>query len=272
MSFLRQYMRMWQLNSPEIIAQTPTSHIYKIQYEGQTVALKILTPRGVVDEHAGMIALGYFSGRGAVQLLRHDSTGYLMEYLDGRDLLSTVKQGNDEEATYIITDVLNKLHSVDLRYQAHGLIPLRVWFRSLFVRAKQYTDSIYAQAAHLANMLLDHPQDESVLHGDIHHENIRYHSTRGWLAFDPKGLFGERTFDVANTLCNPIKMPELVQDKERLFRNARILSENLDIDMNRIFTFTFIYACLSASWSLEDNGDPSLALSVANIVKEFIST
>jgi hypothetical protein len=41
------------------------------------------------------------------------------------------------------------------------------------------------------------------LHGDIHHDNILDFGRRGWLAIDPKRLFGERGFDYANLFCNP---------------------------------------------------------------------
>jgi streptomycin 6-kinase len=50
-------------------------------------------------------------------------------------------------------------------------------------------------------MLAD-PREVRVLHGDIHHRNIRM-SGRGWLSLDPKGLVGERTYDCASSLCNP---------------------------------------------------------------------
>jgi streptomycin 6-kinase len=86
------------------------------------------------------------------------------------------------------------------------------------------------------------------LHGDIHHRNIRQ-TPRGWLTFDPKGLIGERTYDCANTLCNP-EMPELVHNETRLLTNATILADTLAIDLSRVLAFTYAYACLNASWWL----------------------
>jgi len=84
------------------------------------------------------------------------------------------------------------------------------------------------------------------LHGDIHHYNIK-HSPRGWLAFDPKGVVGERTYDCANALCNPV-MPELVHNEKRLLNNAAILAETLDLELGRVLAFAYGYACLNASW------------------------
>ena len=113
-------------------------------------------------------------------------------------------------------------------------------------------------AADLAARLLADPLDVRVLHGDIHHRNIRQ-SSRGWLAFDPKGLVGERTYDCANTLCNPFRgqprHDELVHDERRLLTAAGILADALQIDLARVLQFTFIYACLSASWALAIDDD-----------------
>lgn len=108
--------------------------------------------------------------------------------------------------------------------------------------------SIYVRSAAVAARLLADQRDIRVLHGDIHHYNIRQ-SARGWLAFDPKGLVGERTYDCANTLCNPV-MPELVHNETRLLTNAAILADMLAIELWRLLAFTYAYASLNASqWS-----------------------
>ena len=109
-------------------------------------------------------------------------------------------------------------------------------------------DSIFVRSASLAKQLLGDQREVRVLHGDIHHRNIRK-TSRGWLTFDPKGLVGERTYDCANTLCNPV-MPELVHNETRLLTNAAILAGNLTLDLPRVLAFTYAYACLNASWWL----------------------
>ena len=111
-----------------------------------------------------------------------------------------------------------------------------------------------------------------VLHGDIHHENIRYHPQRGWLAFDPKCVYGERTYDCANTLYNPHPdyFTPAFYNEARLLRNAGILAEKLAIDPPRLLAFAFTYGCLSASWSLESGDDPDHALRIAAILERHL--
>lgn len=125
------------------------------------------------------------------------------------------------------------------------------------------------------NNRLDHyladPRDVRVLNGDIHHGNI-CQFPRGWLPFDPKGLVGERTNDLANKLCYP-PITVFVHNETRLLTNAGILADMLEIDLQRVLEFTFAYACLSASWSLNRDEEKMAkwALGVARIVKPHIT-
>ncbi len=266
---LNHYLNIWDLSNPELLAETRSSHVYKVSTGDTTAVLKLLTPDGE-EERSGAAALRHFNGHGAIRLFRADDSAHLLEYAEGQDLIPLVKQGQDEKATEIIADVLNKLHAAPLESPPQGLMTLKRWFRSLFKKADadraKGVESSYVRAALLAEELLSTPGASYVLHGDIHHENIRHSAARGWLVLDPKGLFGERTYDVANTLCNPVSMPGLVENEARLLKCADILSQKLGIDSSRILAFTFVYACLSATWFLED-GDASGAAHDLKIVE-----
>ncbi len=126
------------------------------------------------------------------------------------------------------------------------------------------------RGAALAERLLADPREVRVLHGDLHHRNIRQ-SSRGWLAFDPKGVVGERTYDCANTLCNP-PISGIVHNEARLLTNAAILADALGLDLSRLLAFTYAYACLSASWSLRIGADDMVkwALGVAVIIEPHL--
>ncbi|MBX3083331.1 MAG: fructosamine kinase family protein, partial [Anaerolineae bacterium] len=174
-------------------------------------------------------------------------------------------------------DVINALHTNDSP-PPEGITPLRRWFRALFLQADQDRqkglNTIFMRAAHRADRVLDDPHEARVLHGDIHHENIR-HSSRGWLAFDPKGVYGERAYDLANTLCNPRPIYGVdTGDEGRILRNANILAEKCAIPRSRVLLFLHLYACLSASWTLEDaetGWDVANILRIAEIAERHIN-
>src|SRR5688572_9659405 len=193
---LHYYLAKWNLSDPQLLAQTMTSHIYTVAYETETVILKLLSP-SEIDEQRGAVALRYFDGHGAVHLLRCDEGAQLMEYATGDELVTLVERGEDQNATRIIAQVIQQLHSVPQNIPHDGLLLLKRWFEALFNKAasdrQAGIDSIYVRGASLAKQLLVDQREVRVLHGDIHHRNIR-ETPRGWLTFDPKGLIGERTY------------------------------------------------------------------------------
>jgi streptomycin 6-kinase len=270
---LNSYLAAWNLSNPQLLTRTATSHIYIVTHGTETAVLKLLSP-SETEEQTGALALRYFDGRGAVRLLRYDEGAHLMEYAAGEELVTLVERGQDENATRIIAQVIKQLHSVPQDAPRDGLFVLDRWFGELFTKAvadrQAGIESIYVRGAALAERLLADQREVRVLHGDIHHRNIRQ-SSRGWLAFDPKGVVGERTYDCANTLCNPV-MPELVHNETRLLTNAAILADMLALDLSRVLAFTYAYACLNASWWLRIGGEDIVqwALNVAVIIEPHI--
>jgi streptomycin 6-kinase len=214
--------------------------------------LKLFTPIGAEDESEGTIALHYFDGHGAVRLLAHDGQAQLLEYAGDEELAQWVWRGDDLPAAEIIAGVLNKLHRPQPDVPTPQLRTLRFRFRSLFEQAARDEaageSSIYVRGARVAEYLLSTPQNECVLHGDIQHHNIRLHPLRGWLAYDPKGLYGERLYDAANTVCNPSNAREIVMSEDRFLRASQVLADGMGVSLGRLRAFVFAYACLSASW------------------------
>jgi streptomycin 6-kinase len=267
---LNHYQTLWTLSAPQLLAETATSHVYTVTTPDGPAVLKLLSALGVKDEKAGAVALKYFNGNGAVRLLQADDGAHLLEYAAGEDLKARVQQGRDEEAAGIIGDTLNLLHA-QTTPPPTGLVPLQRWFRALFDYAQEDiardgSGGVYRRAAVVAENLLANPRDERVLHGDIHHENIR-HSSRGFLALDPKGLYGERTYDAANTLLNPWGLDILTESEARFLKVANILAQKTGIALPRLLEFTQAYAALSACWTLEDGGDPRHALTISALAE-----
>jgi streptomycin 6-kinase len=254
---LNYYLRLWNLRDPERLAQTPRGNVYAVYQNAEKVVLKLLTPEGVEDESDGAIVLRYFDGQGAVRLLAQHNGAHLLEYAGDEELAQMVWRGDDLAAAEIIAGVLNKLHRAQPDVAVPPLRTLRRRFRDLFRKAARDEaageSSIYVRGAGAAEHLLANPQDECVLHGDIQHHNIRLHPVRGWLAYDPKGLYGERSYDAANTLCNPAHVRDLVMSEERLLRVTQVLADGMGVGVGRLRAFVFAYACLSAAWFGDDD-------------------
>ncbi len=90
-----------------------------------------------------------------------------------------------------------------------------------------------------------------MLHGDLHHQNILLGGGGRWITIDPKGLIGERGYDIATWMMNPWGIP--LQDNYVELGNRRldIFSDMLGEDRNRLAKWAVFHAALSLCWSLE---------------------
>ncbi|VVE53578.1 hypothetical protein PHO31112_04863 [Pandoraea horticolens] len=102
-----------------------------------------------------------------------------------------------------------------------------------------------------------------MLHGDIHHANVLDFGDRGWLAIDPKGLYGERGFDYANLFCNPDGETALTPGV--FVRRVDIVTHAAALDRQRLLQWVLAWAGLSAVWRMEDGDDAQSALDVARL-------
>ena len=142
------------------------------------------------------------------------------------------------------------------------LVPLTRWFEALAPAARTH-GGLLAQADLAAQALLADPRDVVVLHGDIHHGNVLDGGERGWLAIDPKGLLGERTFDFVNILRNPDAAAALTPG--RFDHQVEVLTAAASVERQRLLEWTLAFAGLSAAWHLADGTPADLDLAVAGL-------
>jgi streptomycin 6-kinase len=266
MQRLLQCLHMWDLRPDGALIETHTSQLLPVRHVSGPAMLKVLKPAS--DEQAGADMLRYFAGIGAVRLIEAADGAWLMERA-GSDpsLVAMAVSGGDDRAAAILADCVAQLHAPRDVPAPDGLIRLDDWFRLLF--AAEADLPILARCAAVARDLLATQRDVIVLHGDLHHENV-LHSARGWLAIDPKGVIGERTYELANLLCNPQPHGAIVHRPERMLRLAMLYAERLGLDVGRILQFALAHAGLSAAWLLEDGLDASYRLRCADVLDRLV--
>lgn len=267
MQRLLQCLHKWGLQPDGGLIETHTSQLLPVRHVDGPAMLKVLKPAS--DEQAGADMLRYFAGMGAVSLIVADGDAWLMERADtDPSLIAMALSGGDDRAAANLADCVAQLHAPRDLPAPGGLIRLHDWFHSLFAREADLP--MLARCAAVARDLLATERDIVVLHGDLHHENV-LHSPRGWLAIDPKGLIGERTYELANLLCNPQPHGKVVHRPERMQRLAMLYAERLTLNVQRILGFALAHAGLSAAWSLDDGTDASYRLKCAEVLDPLVA-
>jgi streptomycin 6-kinase len=243
---------------------TPTSLVLPVRRQGVPAMLKIAREE---EERRGGRLMAWWNGDGAARVLAAEDGVLLLERATGpRSLAAMARAGQDDEATRILCRTTMRLH--EHLGAPPDLVPLDDWFKPLL--QIQSHGGVIAQARTIARELLDRPGEQVVLHGDIHHGNVLDAGSGGWVAIDPKGLFGERSFDFVNILRNPDEATALAPG--RFARQAGLIASAADLDRTRLLQWTLAFASLSAVWILDDGDRPDLDLAVANLAAAAIAS
>ena len=264
--------RRWLEALPELLAKLSTRFQLKLgepfsnlsinmvipatRSDGTEVVLKVGVPNKELLTEIESLRL--FEGRKAVRLLDADieNGALLLERISpGTSLL---KFNDDEQATAIAADVLMGLQA-DIPAE-HSFPSLQDWFQSFpRVRARYEGRSgplrqdLFDMAEQLSRELLQSISHISLLHGDLHHDNIVCSGSTDWLAIDPKGVIGEREFEVAPFLRNPMPaLLETVSTAKVLARRIDQFAELTGFDRQRLIRWGLTESILSATWDLDD--------------------
>jgi streptomycin 6-kinase len=95
-----------------------------------------------------------------------------------------------------------------------------------------------------------------LLHADLHHDNILTSQREPFLAIDPKGIVGEKGFDVGTYLINPIDFLMTLPDVKKVHRErVAIFSEMLAMTGQEVEAWGFVFSPLSGCWTVGDHGE-----------------
>lgn len=239
--------------------------------DGMPCVLKV--SRYVEETRSEIAALRLWSGAGAVRLLDADPEigALLMERLHPGTMLSEVATSDDDAATVITAGLLRQLWRP--APPGDGLIALDRWCaaydrsrQALAHGARGFPAALFRRADAIRRDLLASTETQMVLHGDMHHFNVLRAQRAEWLAIDPKGLLGDRCFDICQFLRNPLPrgVPPEVNS-----RRLDIFCAELDLDRQRIKEWCLVHAVLDACWNFEEGTSWQRAVAYAQTTLSF---
>jgi len=234
------------------------------------VVLKISKQRG--DELRAGEVLRAFAGHGAVRVLEFDRGAILLERLEpGKQLVELVQLGKDEEATQILSEVMLRMaHHAAPEHCPTVLDWAQGFDRYLHTGDNRIDESLLNEARELYQSLATSQKTTMLLHGDLHHYNVLFDSSRGWVAIDPKGVVGEVEYEVGAMLRNPTEQVDLFASTSTIERRLERLASILHLDYDRALAWAFAQAVLSAIWDIEDGyqlGPDHHTLKLARTIK-----
>jgi len=129
---------------------------------------------------------------------------------------------------------------------------------------------LVARAEEVFAAFLAEGREQVLLHGDLHHTNVLAAAREPWLAIDPKGLAGEREYEVGAFLRNPLDLASRPGAAATLDRRLDTFATMLGFDRERMRLWAMAQAVLSAVWTLEGGHVAEGMLETARILAEDV--
>ncbi|AVP87480.1 streptomycin-6-phosphotransferase [Candidatus Phycorickettsia trachydisci] len=247
---LDYYSCKWQLINLKLLSSSSTSYLLEGYQESSKskVILKFGLKSEIISEAS---ALKFYNGLGCVRLLAVDEKrGVLLRSYAYLPSLRSFFPNKDEDAVLCAVSVMKKLHSK--KPPKDGYPTIADWINSLKTHSvilKNHID----RAKSITRDLLNSSEQNVLLHGDLHHDNLLQNEQGEWIAIDPKGVVGEVAYEVGAFIRNP--MPELLKynASDIINRRIKLFSEHLGIDEERIRKWSYVQSVLAACFAIEDN-------------------
>lgn len=195
--------KQWIEDLPDLIAETSEKWSLAVEKPFPDLSYNFVAPCVCADGTNAVLKIGYnekdsvvsseakfltiLDGKGAVKLLRFDKNhcALLLERLMPGENLAKLCQTNDEEATSIAIDVMRRICQPPPKN--HDFPTLENWINKLQTAAETtFAPRLATKALNYFEELSAASEQDLLLHGDLHHENILSATRESFLAMTRK--------------------------------------------------------------------------------------
>ncbi|WP_232677023.1 aminoglycoside phosphotransferase family protein [Nocardioides sp. R-C-SC26] len=267
----RDVMAQWELVEDGEQRHGHVANVVMVRTaDGDPAVLKLGLPHAeATHEH---LALQHWHGRGAVRLVRADPGrgALLLERLQTRDL----SEAWDVEACEIVGGLYGRLH-----------VPAPPQLSDLTTSVAGWTDDLASlprdapvprrfveQAVSLGrSFLADEASTGTMIHGDLHYENVLAADRAAWLAIDPKPVSGDPHYEIAPLLWN--RWDELAGDvRGGVRRRFHAVLDAAGLEEERARDWVVVRMLHLVMWELDgrspDNDRITRHLTIAKAVQD----
>ena len=265
--------RHWLSNLPEIVGEMAKKWSLAVENPFPNLTYNYVAPCVCADGSRAVLKIGLpeendsvifgeakflkiTGGSGAVKLLQFDADyrALLLERLLPGENLAKLCQRNDQEATVIAVDIMRKICRQPPKN--HDFPILENWINKLQTAAEtKFPVRLVTKARNYFEELSDASNQNLLLHGDLHHENILSAERESFLAIDPKGVVGNIGYEIGVFLNNQRRLIWARQNlQEILAERVEQFAESFEIEPRNLRRWAFVQAVLAAWWVFEDKG------------------
>ncbi len=244
------YLDKWGLTSLGHVSNLSYNYVLKVVDDGGNPRILKLGLAGS-DFSNEVRAIEAYSGNGCAKVLKADIENgvMLLEQLIPGTMLSQLE---DEEQ--VIEEYIKVWKAIRRpRPNGQDFPSVQHWMSGLsrYQNSRAQLEGLISEELVLKAQMYfaeSYDENEELLHGDLHHENILYSDEHGWFAIDPKGVVGNPYFDLVSFLTNQLKD----NPQEKLELRINRLCEGLRLERLKLLKAALAMSILYAFWAVED--------------------
>jgi streptomycin 6-kinase len=264
------YEKRWELKIQEPFDLSYNFVAPAIRNNGEEVVLKVVLSRK--EFLAELETIKLMKGKVMVELLEYDVDSRIMILERLSPGITLAEIDSEEEAVWIAAQIMKRLwiaapEGTDIQTVTDRENSLKRIIENNPDGFKQISKETLQKALLIFKQLNSQISNPYLLHGDLHHYNILKNGD-SWVAIDPKGLIGDREYDVIQYLLN--KLPE-TNVKDTIEKRIDIFVKELNLDKKRLLLRGFSHAVLSTCWTIEDGNYNEAFLSTIDVFNELLS-
>lgn len=244
-SRVKELAQKWNLSSLRPFKNLTFNYVLSgIQNETNPIVLKIGIKNNLLKKEAE--ALAFFKHHGAVNLIDSCEDALLIQRcLPGNSLMEYVPN-RENEAIEIAVDVVRKLHSTNQKVCDFTTLDELV---SELNENHDLPNGYLQKARRIACYLLETTRNESIMHGDLHQDNILRDGNE-WKIIDPSPVIGDPIYELTSFMINPIDKLWKYDNAQEIIRNRLCkFSQIMRIDFERLAQWTFVKSVLCVIWT-----------------------
>lgn len=238
-----------------------TAVVAPVLREGEPLALKVV--RRSVDTDGEPLALRAWAGDGAVRLVAALPTDGLL-LLERLDPDLDLRSLDTDTACEVIGGLLSRLH-----VPAPAALPgLRDWSAGWLEQAHRRGElprRLVSRAVGLHRELgSDAACEATLVHGDLHYENVLAAAREPWLAIDPQPRAGHPGWDLHAVLRN--RREELGSGTALRWsarRRTEVLCDAAGMDEELARRWTIVRCVIECVWALDDDNADEVSFNIA---------
>lgn len=265
---IHRLAKKWNFTFLEIGKNLSYNFIALVKYQDEIAILKISPVANRITKEVTWYQL--FSDSYVPKIFEQDVNEFavLMEKIEpGISLKNLVKQ-DDEAATKIICQCIR--HLQEKKHHSTLFKHIAEFENEYHLLDGKISPAQLSKAKSLFYDLTSDRQNDVVLHGDLHHDNI-LSSDSHWKIIDPHAYIGDPVFEIGPMIFNPLDaFPNNKSLKEIIELRMNILKNELPFDSQRIKAWAFCRTILAAAWFYEDsNTVPQNLLDIATTIDKL---